>query len=221
MPWRQSSPPRQLALVVAVALTLLSGCVSHERRGDDAAALNDWRGAYHNYRQALQDAPQDPRIAQKHERAKKLAVEEAASRAESCQASESWDCVVQQLEFVTELEPGRPGAAERLKRGRVRLGLGKNAQAGRLLEEGRFADACALLKQARGLSRDPELQSAVATTAANLRAQVQQALTALRTEGSLDQALALAESVAPQRRQVRRGREQASRRARARARCRV
>jgi hypothetical protein len=49
-----------------VAAVLIMACAAHEKAGDQAAALGDWKGAYAQYSAALAKDPESPELQAKY-----------------------------------------------------------------------------------------------------------------------------------------------------------
>ncbi len=50
------------AVLGFIAAILLAACAAHEKAGDRAAALGDWKSAYTAYRAALAEEPDNPEV---------------------------------------------------------------------------------------------------------------------------------------------------------------
>ena len=141
----------RLALVAA----LMAGCIAHEKAGDSAAAVGNWKSAYTSYRQALTDKPDTPGLKEKYDAARQKAQAEAQAHARSCAQTQDWSCVLTEADFLLSLDPADPEAAA-LK------GMAATHEAMRLLAQartdgmqGQWDKALDKIKKARALSKEP------------------------------------------------------------------
>jgi hypothetical protein len=125
---------RRVSGAMVVLLMCLSACVAHEKNGDRAAAVGDWKTALLAYREALMKEPESPALKEKYEQARREAVVAASQRARTCASAREWPCAVEEADFAlsldasnTELAAFRADAArelalELLQRARVTAG---------------------------------------------------------------------------------------------------
>ncbi len=101
----------RLAVLSGLACLMLIACVAHEKNGDRAAALGDWRTAVFEYREAVSKDPDDPQLRAKFEAARREAVAAALRKAEACVAAANFECAVGECDFVMSLDAGNVQAA--------------------------------------------------------------------------------------------------------------
>ena len=65
-------------------LALALACAAHEKSGDRAAALGDWRTAEREYAAAVAKEPENKELQEKYRQAKAAALEDATKRAQAC-----------------------------------------------------------------------------------------------------------------------------------------
>ena len=157
--------PSRLLLVLAVAL---SACAAHDKSGDRAAALGDWKSAYLEYRQALADEPADPKLKEKYERARGEALRASIAGARGCAARSDWGCAVGEADFALSIDGGNAEmAGVRRDAGREQA-LIEVGQARSQVAQGQLRQADATLKTAQRLSNDPKVLQGVSQVAGGL-----------------------------------------------------
>ena len=87
-------------------LALLTGCAAHEKNGDRAASVGDWKTAYFQYREATSRDPDDEEIRTKFRRSRREALADASRKATACAATQQWACAVGEADFSLEVQPG-------------------------------------------------------------------------------------------------------------------
>ena len=87
-------------------LLLLGACMSHEKAGDRAAAVGDWRKAVLDYRRAVEADPEDGSKRAKYVKAKSKAAELAMTSARQCFEDREYSCALSEAEYVLTLDPG-------------------------------------------------------------------------------------------------------------------
>jgi tetratricopeptide (TPR) repeat protein len=139
---------------IPLALALLAACASHQKAGDRAGAVGDWRTAEREYAQALRDDPGSAEIRAKYASAREQALTVAVGRARACAGAEDWECAFAEADYAATLDSTsaelalfRRDAARSLGLLRVR----KAEDASRRREHG---EGLALLAQARGVTDD-------------------------------------------------------------------
>ena len=145
-------------IILALALLTvgsLAACAGHEKLGDRAAAVGDWKSAEAQYAEALRNEPGNPEKRAKWQQARQQALQGAVAAARACQVSQDWECVFAESDYAARLEPGSTEYAA------MRADAGKNAG---LLRLRRATEAAArrdhraafdLLAKGRAASNDP------------------------------------------------------------------
>jgi tetratricopeptide (TPR) repeat protein len=140
-----------------VLLLCLTACVAHEKNGDRAAAVGDWKTALAAYREALLREPESPALKEKFEQARKEALVAASQRAHTCASAQEWQCAVEEADFAlsldgsnTELAAFRANAARSLA-----LDVVRRARAAAGTQQ--FPEAFGLLQRATRVSNDPRV----------------------------------------------------------------
>jgi tetratricopeptide (TPR) repeat protein len=148
---------------VVMLLLCLSACVAHEKNGDRAAAVGDWKTALAAYREALMSEPESPALKEKYERARREAVVAATQRAHTCASAREWQCAVEEADFALSIDNSNPElgafradvarelARELIQRGRTVAGT-----------QQQFPEALGFLKRATTLSNDPRVHQEAA-----------------------------------------------------------
>src|SRR5689334_12197323 len=83
----------RLVLLLGLGI-VLGACAAHEKAGDRAAAIGDWKGASAAYQAALYRDPESGKLRQKYQNARVQAMEQARQHAEGCVAARQWDCAL-------------------------------------------------------------------------------------------------------------------------------
>ena len=142
-----------------LALALLAACVAHEKAGDRAAALGDWKTAEREYAEAVRKDPEKKDLQEKYRVARASALAESTRRAQACTAAQDWECAVAESDYALGLDPGSVALAA------LRRDAGRNAGAARLraaeeaASRGDLAHALTLLESARAVTDDPVVQA--------------------------------------------------------------
>ena len=158
------APPR-LLLVLAFAL---AACMAHDKAGDQAAALGDWKTAYVNYREALADAPTDPKLKEKYERARAEALRASIAAARGCIARQQWACAVNEADFALSIDGGNVELSNIRRDAGREQALGNVEQARGQVAQGQLRQADATLRDAQRLSSDPKVLLAISQVAGGL-----------------------------------------------------
>src|SRR5690349_17667146 len=95
----------RLGLAVLLFIPLVA-CVAHEKNGDRAVALGDWKTAVAEYGAALSKDPETPGLKEKYDRARREAGTSTFKRAQACAAAGDWLCAVSEADYVLSLDPG-------------------------------------------------------------------------------------------------------------------
>lgn len=98
---------RSLLLV----LLLVGACAAHEKTGDRAAALGDWRSAERSYAEALRKDPEKKELQEKYRQAKTAALADATRRADACAVARDWECALAESSYALGLDPGSAAMA--------------------------------------------------------------------------------------------------------------
>jgi tetratricopeptide (TPR) repeat protein len=134
---------------------VLAACAAHEKAGDQAAALGDWKTAYQAYSAALAKEPENPALKEKYGNAKREAIADAYKKAQACAAGGDWGCALGESEFALELDSGNPEIASFRADAAKNLALSRLSQARQEAEQGKFRFSLELIEKARALSSDP------------------------------------------------------------------
>jgi tetratricopeptide (TPR) repeat protein len=143
--------------VAVVLLLCLSACVAHEKNGDKAAAVGDWKTALAAYREALMSEPESPVLKEKFERARKEAVVAASQRAHTCASMGEWQCALEEADFALSIEPANPELATFRADAARSMALDQIQRARSAAGTQQFPEAFGFLKRATALSNDPQV----------------------------------------------------------------
>ncbi len=153
----RTAPARVLLLLSVV----LSACMAHDKAGDRAAAVGDWKAAYGEYRQALADEPNDPKLKEKYDRARAEALTASTAAARGCLARRDWGCAVGEADFALSIEPGHAELSDLRRNAGRELALVEAEQARSQIAQGRLRQADATIRHAQRLSNEPAVQQAL------------------------------------------------------------
>lgn len=157
---KEMRTPR-LSLVLLASATALVACTAHDKAGDRAAAVGDWRSAYAEYHQAVQDHPEDAALKAKYDDARARALAGASGHAQACQAQGDWDCVLAESSWVLAVDPSDVRAAELRRAAADRVALSQVAAARDRIARGELPAAVDLVRRASQLSSAPAVVAAV------------------------------------------------------------
>src|SRR6266516_3666883 len=143
---------RLLGSSLLLAAVLLASCVAHEKSGDSAAAVGDWRHAVLEYRSAVESSPEDPVLRKKFDEARAHALSSSTQRARLCASQGDFECALDEADFVSDLD--RAGAA--LRAGRELSSAPDVVQAVRRAGASYAASAAAASESLRQARRFPE-----------------------------------------------------------------
>src|SRR5689334_10853752 len=104
-PQRELHPMKRIVLGILVSSMLLGACTAHEKSGDRAAAVGDWKSAYMSYRAALGDEP-TPELQKKFAEARDHAMADTQKRAQACAQVNDWNCALQEADFALQIDGG-------------------------------------------------------------------------------------------------------------------
>lgn len=158
------------SVATAFMLFLFVGCVAHEKNGDAAAAIGDWRTALAEYREALQKEPDSPVLREKYQRARDEAIAGGLRKGRACSASEDWSCALKQADYVLRIDDGNAEAT--MLRADATKGLARKWIAMSRSETARreFRAAWADLQRAQEASSDADLAAEFRAATAELAA---------------------------------------------------
>jgi hypothetical protein len=137
--------PRALVLLSLA----LAACAAHDKAGDRAAALGDWKTAYVEYRQALADEPNDPKMKERYATARTQALAASTSAARGCAARRDWACAVTEADFALSIEPGNGELSELKRSAGLELALVQADEARALVAQGQLQRADATIREAK------------------------------------------------------------------------
>ncbi|ATB50179.1 hypothetical protein [Corallococcus macrosporus] len=147
------------AVLGLIAAVVLNACAAHEKTGDRAAAVGDWKAAYTSYRQALASEPDSPEIKSKFESARTKALQDAQQRAQTCAQVNDWGCALAESDFALSVEPGNAEIASFRAHAAQQVAMGQLDTAAQQAQQGQYADAAALMDRALQLSPAPEVKT--------------------------------------------------------------
>ena len=157
---RPTSPGTTLARSLALALLALAACVAHDKAGDKAAALGDWKSAYLEYRQAVEDDAKDPAMAQKLAEARGKALSQATAKARACAAQRDPFCALGEADFALGIDPSSAELVQVRREAAQAVALDRIRGAEDSIARNALPAARDLLAEARRLSREPEVTEA-------------------------------------------------------------
>ncbi|HEX8697359.1 MAG TPA: hypothetical protein VF815_00850 [Myxococcaceae bacterium] len=182
---------------------VLAACVAHEKAGDQAASLGDWKTAYQAYSAALAKEPESPVLKEKFNNAKSQAITDAYKKAQACAAGGDWGCALGEAEFALELDGTNPEIAAFRADAAKNLALARLSQARQEAEQGKFRFSLELIEKARALSQDPAVLQGIDEARPGLAAMADAAAEDLRQRKAYPQAveaLTVAVTVDPSKR---------------------
>jgi tetratricopeptide (TPR) repeat protein len=151
-------PRRPFPLLLAVAiLVALAACAAHEKAGDRAAAVGDWKAAERAYGEAARRSPDKKELQDKHRQAKAAAVDGATQKARACSAAKDWECAYSESSYALDLEPGRVELATFRRDAAREAALLRVAAARGTSARGDHRAALGLLESAKQASDDPRV----------------------------------------------------------------
>jgi tetratricopeptide (TPR) repeat protein len=137
-----------------VAAVLIMACAAHEKAGDQAAALGDWKGAYAQYSAALAKDPESPELQAKYQNARQQAIADAYRKAQACAAASDWSCAVGEADYALEVDSGNAEIAAFRANAARSLALARISQSHGEATQGRFRVAFDMIESAKALSND-------------------------------------------------------------------
>ncbi|HSP81743.1 MAG TPA: hypothetical protein VLQ93_24705, partial [Myxococcaceae bacterium] len=181
---------------VALLLLCLTACVAHEKNGDRAAAVGDWKTAQAAYREALMSEPESPALKEKYERARQEAVAAAAQRARTCASARDWQCVLAEADFVLGLDASHTELATLRADAAREMGSEQLQRAREAAANGQYAEALGFLKRATTVSGDGRLLEESAQVREEVLTRTEAEAERLWQQGEYPRALALLRLVA-------------------------
>jgi tetratricopeptide (TPR) repeat protein len=157
--------PARLLLLLSLAL---SACMAHDKSGDRAAAVGDWKAAYVEYRQALADEPNDPKMKEKFAQARAEALKSSTATARGCFARRDWGCAVSEADFALSIDPGNAELSGLRRDAGRELALVEAELARSQIAQGQLRQADATIRNAQRQSNDPKVQQALSRASGEL-----------------------------------------------------
>src|SRR5690349_18011115 len=162
---------RLLGPALLLAVTLLASCAAHEKTGDSAAAVGDWRRAVLEYRSAVESTPDDPALRKKFDDARTRALTSSTQRARLCASQGDFECALDEADFVASLDPAAGAGLAALRADAARqVALLRVRDAQAATARGDLGRAGAALRAARELSNAPDVVQAVRRAGASYAA---------------------------------------------------
>jgi tetratricopeptide (TPR) repeat protein len=142
---------RSLPLLLAFTLA----CAAHEKSGDRAAALGDWRTAEREYAAAVAKEPEKKELQEKYRQAKAAALEDATKRAQACQVARDWECAFGEADYALGLDPTSATLAALRRDAGREVGYLRLRRATESASRRDWATALQLVEGARAATDDP------------------------------------------------------------------
>ena len=172
---------RLLGSSLLLAAVLLASCVAHEKSGDSAAAVGDWRHAVLEYRSAVESSPEDPVLRKKFDEARAHALSSSTQRARLCASQGDFECALDEADFVSGLDPAAGASLGALRADAARqVALLRVRDAQSAIARGDLDRAGAALRAGRELSSAPDVVQAVRRAGASYAASAAAASESLR-----------------------------------------
>jgi tetratricopeptide (TPR) repeat protein len=177
--------------------SLLGGCVAHEKDGDRAVALGDWRAAYGSYRAALADDPENAQLQGKFAEARGKALAESARRAQACQGTGDWECALAEADFSLSVDPGDASVASFRAQAATQVAVRRLDAAVERAQGGDVRGALDAYHRARALSPSSEVAARAEVARGDIVGAGVAQLQGLQRERRYPQALELAAALTP------------------------
>ncbi len=172
-------------------------CAAHEKAGDSAAAVGDWKRAVNEYRTAVQKNPSDAKLRQKYAEAKGHAVATSTRKAQSCGAQGNWECALSEADFATSLDDSLAPTLAPLRADAARhVALSKVSEARAATSRNDLDSALASLRSASKTSSSTDVAEAVRAASIEWSASAASAAESLRQSRRYPEALNLLSSAA-------------------------
>src|SRR3954471_24834816 len=136
----------------AASLSLFVGCIAHEKEGDSASAVGDWKTAYVHYRDALTEKPETPGLKPKFDNARVQALQQSRQQANACLQQRDWTCVGSEAQFILSVEPGAPDATQMKAQASLYQAMDVLQQARAAAAQRQFPQAADAVRRAREMS---------------------------------------------------------------------
>jgi tetratricopeptide (TPR) repeat protein len=148
-------------LLAAVLLLAVASCAAHEKAGDRAAAVGDWKTAEREYGAAARKDPSKRELQEKYAQARAGAIEGSSRAATACYAARDFECAFAEASYALSLDPGRVDLATlRRDAGREAAFL-RVSRAREASGRGDHRGALGLLLSAREASDDPAVTAEI------------------------------------------------------------
>ncbi|HTT70818.1 MAG TPA: hypothetical protein VMG32_06305 [Anaeromyxobacteraceae bacterium] len=144
----------------AAVLLLLAGCAAHEKAGDRAGAVGDWKTAEREYARALQSDPDQKDLQAKYQEARTHALAESRRAAQACAVGQDWECALSESQYALGLDPGDATMAALRRDAGREAGRQRLSHAREALARGESARAMELIEAARTATQDPAVEAA-------------------------------------------------------------
>ena len=148
-----------LRRTIPLALALLAACASHQKAGDRAGAVGDWKTAEREYAQALRDDPGSAELRAKHQSAREQALALAVGRARACAGAEDWECAFAEADYAAGVDSTSSELALFRRDAARSLGLQRVRRAADASQRREYAAGLSLLAQARAVTDDARVTS--------------------------------------------------------------
>jgi hypothetical protein len=183
------------AVLGFIAAILLAACAAHEKAGDRAAALGDWKSAYTAYRAALAEEPDNPEVKAKFAEARVQALAETQKRAQTCAQVGDWGCALAESDFALGIDGTNAEIAAFRARAATEVALGQLQTANEQAMNGQITEALSLMERANQLSAAPEVKARATEVRRTIVTQGKARADAFRKERNLIAAQELAQVV--------------------------
>jgi hypothetical protein len=187
---------RWLSLMFLVVLCTLAGCVAHEKIGDQAAVVGDWKTALEQYQQALINDPNSPVLRQKFQQAQREAVASAVRRSQGCATALDWQCALEEADYALAIDGGNQEAAAMRATAARSLARDQVQQARALAGQGQVLAALKTLQKATALSSDAEVAQEAAKAQVEAVTRGDTEVERLRRNKDYPEAVAMLEAMA-------------------------
>ncbi len=174
---------------VLLAALVVTACVAHEKVGDQAAAVGDWKTALNEYGEALSKEPDSPQLKEKFEHAKREAIDDAYKKAQACATAGDWGCAVGEADFALQVDSGNQEIAAFRATAARSLALQQISQSHDLAMKGDFRAALQLIERSQALSSDATVAQEAANARTGLAAMADAEAERLRQSKSYPQAV--------------------------------
>jgi tetratricopeptide (TPR) repeat protein len=154
------SRPLSFLLAAAVLLAVAS-CAAHEKAGDRAAAVGDWKTAEREYGAAARKDPSKRELQEKYAQARGAAIEGSSRAATACYAARDFECALAEASYALALDPGRVDVATLRRDAGREAAFQRVSRAREVSGRGDHRGALALLLSAREASDDPAVAAEI------------------------------------------------------------